>query len=755
MKKQKKVIKRRTPYLALLIFFSLLIGKSIPAHSQQITSDEAPQCFMTGTKGQPLTPKSLNADVEVSGWYPMPGESININGINLDNSTGEISGTPTELGISSTRIGAYDNENNLIDDAVIKIGVFDDRPHADVMLVLDKSGSMAQDVTDVPLNKYEVLERSVQSFLRTYRDWGVVDDRIGVVYFDDSRSNFIKDGGAGLHKFTDCPQPISLEGSGSIKEDMAAKSPSGFTSLGGGIFAAANEFSNDVEERNIIVFSDGMGNREPSYDMMTSKVITDHNEYPDGTGWPSGSLDLSSPPRQMKIHTLAIGDNALSSLMQDIATVGPDPGSYLNINTTDLADLDDMFNQTIVSALSDFSPAIVDKRKTMLPNIEIATRATRGGSFSEYFTVNNTASKILIKAVGDPRDMDGLEMNIQKDGVSFNDQVEYYGSHIRFFANELLVESRGASMGGDWQVSFGGRRGISFTTTCMVNDDYVDYSTSVGGKTAPGEPLNLNLEVNLAGKPASNLTQSRAFVLKPGQDLNDLFAEAEVDQEMPSDWQTEESVHPGQSKYEKLIAFNKNFIKALELQENTVNLNNNGDGSYTAQFNNTKESGTYRVIFRFRGKDPETGTFQRYHFTTTTIDFGQADKEQTVFKIDTSGKANQFMITPKNKFGHLIGPNRLNQIELLVDNEKVKLTDNLDGTYTAAVPSTGFLSSDPSVKLNIKENTYTETSLSQIPGGEGVVDENKNQLLYIIVAVIIIIIALIARNKKKKKKKNS
>ncbi|MEF8811421.1 MAG: hypothetical protein V5A47_10895, partial [Bacteroidales bacterium] len=338
---------------------------------------------------------------------------------------------------------------------------------------------------------------------------------------------------------------------------------------------------------------------------------------------------------------------------------------------------------------------------------------------------------------------------------SFSDKIEYSGSHIRFFANEIEVESRGASMGGDWQVSFSGRRGISFTTTCMVNDEYVDYSTSVGGKTAPGEPLNLNLEVNLAGKPASNLTQSRAFVLKPGQDLNDLFAKARMNVDTPSNWQTEKGVHPGQRKYEKLIAFNKNFIKALELQENTVNLNNNGDGSYTAQFNNTEESGTYRVIFRFRGKDPETGTFQRYHFTTTTIDFGTADKEQTVFKIDTSGKANQFMITPKNKFGHLIGPNRLNQIKLLVDNEKVKLTDNLDGTYAAEVPSTGFFTSNPDVKLDIKTDTYTETSLSQIPGGESVVDQNKKDLFYIIIAAIIIIVALIARNKKKKKKKNS
>ncbi|MBS3777556.1 MAG: VWA domain-containing protein, partial [Bacteroidales bacterium] len=509
MKKQKKVIKRRTPYLALLIFFSLLIGKSLPAHSQQITSDEAPQCFMTGTKGQPLTPKSLNADVEVSGWYPMPGESINIDGINLDNPTGEISGTPTELGIDSTRIGAYDNENNLIDDAVIKIGVFADRPPADIMLVLDKSGSMAQSVPEGSLTKYSVLDSSVRFFLKKYRKWGVIDDRIGVVYFDDTRNDFIKDGGAGLHKFTDCPPPIPLKGSGSIKEDMGAKSPSGFTALGGGIFAAANEFSNEVEERNIIVFSDGIQNREPSYDMMGSKVITDHNEYPDGTGWPSGSLDLSSPPRQMKIHTLAIGGNALSSLMQDIATVGPNSGSHLHLNTTaDLhSELDNLFDQAFVSALSGFSPAIVDKRRTTLSDIIIERHS------AETFTVNNTADKILIKAVGNPRDMDGLKMNIRKDGKSFSDKIEYSGSHIRFFANEIEVESRGASMGGDWQVSFSGRRGISFTTTCMVNDEYVDYSTSVGGKTAPGEPLNLNLEVNLAGKPASNLTQSRAFVL--------------------------------------------------------------------------------------------------------------------------------------------------------------------------------------------------------------------------------------------------
>jgi len=271
-------------------------------------------------------------------------------------------------------------------------------------------------------------------------------------------------------------------------------------------------------------------------------------------------------------------------------------------------------------------------------------------------------------------------------------------------------------MGGTWDVTFSGAKGIRFSTTCIVNDEYIDYECTLENQNpAPGDSLNLNLKVWANGVPFSNLSTAKAYVLKPGQDLNDLFSFADLPKE-PKNWPSEPDNFAGQDKYEKLIALDTAFVNALISDEDSLTFNNNGDGSYSAQFTDTEESGVYKIIFKFIGSNEVTGTFERYYMLTKVIDFGVADNDSSTFKIDWNWLLKKYVIRPVNKFGHLIGPNRLGSITITMNGKKVKLIDNLDGTYYAKAPFFSLFKRNAMVKLDIKSANFAETKYKNLDG---------------------------------------
>jgi hypothetical protein len=729
--------------LNLTIAFLLLFAFSFQANAIVITSPASPACLAPqGIIGTPLD-ITLTTDVPAVEWSYTAGNELNegMIGVTLNTATGHITGTPLVEGEFTFQVIASDGVNI---SAAVTLKLCISRPSVDVMLVLDRSGSMSEIVAGGASTKYDVLKSSVQAFLEEYRFWGVNGDRLGVTYFDHNRYDFST---PGLHLFNSPPaDPIPLTGVGSVQNDMNSKGPLGATCIGGGILSGFTSFAAGAPCRHLIIFTDGIQNTDPSYD-ETTKVIADHNVFFDGTGFPAGTLDLKNPPLGFKLHSIAIGNNAVTSLVQGLSTANTNAsfhGEYLLIdNTTNLvATLDGMFDATFVGSLADCSPAIVDTRQISLgANPEVFT--------TSQFVVNNSADKILIKVIGNAGDIKGLQMVVSKGAVTFANEIKFLGTHIIFMADKKLVESRGATMGGNWNLMLRGRRNIKVTATCMINEEFVEYNNSLGNiLIEPGDPLNLNLNVKVAGKPDTSLTEAIAYVLKPGQDINDLFSSAQ-NIDPPAGWKSEDSLSSGQDKYNKLIALDSSFAKKLIPTQNILPLNNNNDGTYTAVFSNTQESGIYRVIFKFKGKNTKLGDFERYALRTQVIDFGPPSTNNTTFSIISVGGTSSFNIIPKNKFGHLIGPDRLNQIKLLVDDKPVKLTDNLDGSYTAVVPPFGVFSPNPKVKLDIKGVDYTAlagiSNYSDIEGSNISFWDKFKAWILLILACIVAFIAWIRK----------
>ncbi|NJO91578.1 MAG: hypothetical protein HC831_23415 [Chloroflexia bacterium] len=174
---------------------------------------------------------------------------------------------------------------------------------------------------------------------------------------------------------------------------------------------------------------------------------------------------------------------------------------------------------------------------------------------------------------------------------------------------------------------------------------------------------------------------------------------------------------------------------------NEIALTDNNDGTYTGQFTSTEESGVYKIIFRFEGEDATTKKFQRYHMLSQVIDFGSADEAGTTFQIDAKLFSRSFVIKPVNKFGHLIGPNRLASITLTMGGKKLELTDNLDGSYTAKVPFFSLFKRNATVKLEIKSQQFADVKYKDMKGaslGADLLIDLGSILLILIIIILII-----------------
>lgn len=665
-----------------------------------------------------------------TGWTISPdnlgisfnGSNILTGDINYVMQVGEDYPLPIKITISHNGISSGVNNNtNLI---IL-------RPGIDIVLVLDRSGSMAQtNLTSGVYTKWNVLTESVQNFLTEYNLFpSVVDvsgyeypqgnnysiDGIGVVYFDHDNSTYSFDN---LKVINPDSQTPTLNPKDEIITDMASNVvPRGATCLGGGVIEAHKLLfaSDDHKNKHIVVFTDGLQNMNPVYDNIGSNnIIHKNTAIANYDGFNEDlTLDFNDPDiKKFKIHSICLGDNANAILMQDLASAHPTyNGEFKHASTTngfDYEELDAFFTEIWVDIMTSYSPALVNREQIVL----------RNDSVKKSFIVNETVDKVLIKAVGIPDKVRNLIMIVKKGEKTFPQRYySYSGAMKYFFADKKSLDSLEIRIGGEWQVTFKGDKGTSFSTTYIVNDEYIDYECSLNNNLPlPGNILIPTLKVWAGGKPVNENLKAEVLMFKPGKDVNDIFAKAKSPTNAPKDWPTDSSSFKGQDKFEKLLAFDSVFVSKLKSVKFPLTLVKTGDGNYSTitGFTNTKESGVYKFIFRFTGEDDSTGTYQRYHMLTKVIDFGESDFEKSSILVDWDFLKKKFKIRPVNKYGYLLGPNRLNNISIKLGEKKLELKDNLDGTYTAKAPIFSIFKRNQKVEANVKSMEFFDKNYKDL-----------------------------------------
>lgn len=623
-----------------------------------------------------------------------------------------ITGVPPAAGTYTIEVNvrAYDATNSPLGNSskTLSIVVTTVSP-VRVMMSLDRSGSMYGLIPGISAtgladnSKWSALKLVANDFIQEFdavrNESG---DQMGIHFFDDNHLSMqgLTSFGltSGLHTTN-----FSTPPAGTLLNFMNANPPLGMTCIGGAIRKAHESFPAGTNG-NIIVFSDGAQNTDPAINAAGTQIVSSQFGF-SGNGFSGVALplSLSSLNGSIPIHTIHLGDVGGAAIMNLVSTTTG--GQHFSIqNDGNFDSFLAMWDNTLVNNLRGNSPTLGGVRSGKLPN---------GGAVSQSFTVDNQAETLVFKLVNFSTGR--IKVTIKKDGVTVIDQAQGPLTGIYTITPGVLAKKGISSFGGTWEVSHDGSS-RNYYLSLFVEEEAFRFNTLIGKKMhQPGDtiPLRAELVYNDGTQSFMIPDADSVYVIlaKPGQDFNDIFAQAKADLAGES---TEKNIPAGQLKYETLVAGNKDFLAAIAPQNRRIFLTSNGDGTYTAPFTDTELSGNYQFLFVIKGKHAQIGNYERIQLVSTVIDFGVADPGKTIFQIQALNRGNILVITPVNKFGHKIGPNRLSQISVTVAGKPLLLEDKLDGTYEAQLPAT--ITGLEQVQVDIKGANFFNDKLVKIEG---------------------------------------
>jgi hypothetical protein len=433
-------------------------------------------------------------------------------------------------------------------------------PRAGVVQVLDISGSMLDRAdpacTTMCASKLDALKEAVELFVQLWGVFAGPADRIGSAYFGSQVTSLVVNGQSLLEA-----SPANVT---AVLDDLdlISTNPSNMTAMGGGIEVALRSLLGPdgagIPQRHVVVFTDGMQNRNPIVTSHLSGVV----DIADRPGWlPS---NVSVPPTQprvldsglgVKIHTIGVGATPLfTGLLADIAD-RTDGEPWITVNPHD--DLRDFFVQNVITALQGNSPQLVGYR-----------RGTLGAATTEHFRLERGSTRAAFK-LSWPRG-ETLDFQVEHNGVD----VTAHGRFIDGPFYRIFVIERPAS--GDWSMHLSGRSTVAYEVAAIVDEHAVRATVALKERfVLVGRPLDLRVTVRAAGRPVTNANVV-ATVL--GSDES------------------------GATKAPRV-----------------VRLAPSGDGVFAGVFRDTKVAGPYRIVVTVDGRDAQLGDFQRSASVTAIV----------------------------------------------------------------------------------------------------------------------------------------
>ena len=562
----------------------------------------------------------------------------------------------------------YDNGMGVTpDNCVFKLPVIS-RKTVQVVLVLDLSGSMGLITTNGIESRLNVLKTAVGTFMDKFEEFRIDGDEIGVSYFSTTVIQPNDPPGSGFIPITiPADDPGSFE---IITGDLAPRTPQQLTALGAGLLDAKNKLATTNPElitRTILLFTDGHQNQDPFINTEgTYAGVTALNE------------DQLNPEDSICYYTVGIGSAGSAPVFLDnISKKNRGEPLYTTEGTAD--EMFEFFNQHFDGLLNNGSPQILYIKKGSLVE----------GKENFTFHVNAGVTKILFQVM---HPEEAIKFRIEKDGLDLSSyaRIKRRSKYTIIILDFPVVSISDTPVepvlsNGEYIFSISGSSEMPYTLTTYVDDHQLDYNCQVeGNKHVVGESLDFNVGLSYAGNALiEENNKVKAIILKPGDDLGHLLSVTET----PGLSDLLPDISPAFQKFNDLMKGDAEFKEALELQEQIIELTNNGDGSYTGESGDFEISGIYKIIFMINGEIPGKGIFERQKTVCTYMNWGQMDEEQTTQSITVSrdGTSALVQFRPINKFGYYLGPAFNSHITVKVNGKPFatnNIKDNLNGSYT-------------------------------------------------------------------------
>lgn len=519
----------------------------------------------------------------------------------------------------------------------------------DVVLVLDKSGSMAAFPPGAAAGatKMEILKSAVQTFVANWReldqptpDGGdASDDRIGVVFFDslvtpqtlagaDPPANFF------VRRGTAIPGPWQA-----VLDNIDTLTPGAATSIGGGINEAMKQWKADPEnDATLIVVTDGIQNTPPLV-------------LPVGVGF-LGLLPVSGLPEELRkrfipIQTIGFGEPAAvdEALLRNISleTAGR---SFIAVNAVTVFDT---FALTLVSILKGNTASLALRQS--------GTFTQRTSGALQPVIVDRSAQRVVFSVQWAPPRTDALELEVFPPGTT---SAADPTSSER--TAQAVIQSFDKPEAGTWQVRVKGSKpdvdpttSIPYALNAFILERHLDYQLSADPiRLRTGEPIRLRAELSYAGKPLTRLPAGaiRVRVQRPAEGLGSVLHAAKTPPKgsiLDGDAQT-----PLQRK---LATISRKRIERIRPQDvETISLVEERPGVYTGRFEKTTTPGSYGFELLLDWDDARTGRVRRTDRLERHVGVKpDAGRTSVGMKRNRDGTVS-ISVTPRDALGNYLGP---------------------------------------------------------------------------------------------------
>lgn len=646
-----------------------------------------------------------------------------------------LSGTPASSGSFTFTIAVTFNATTISRQYEVVI-----RGPVDMAIVLDRSGSMAwgyNGATSPPagsrrwdglITGIDVLSDSL-SVTTLF-----AQDRIALRYFAGSVITPAAPFNGGM-----IPMMTNLP---ALAGNVAGQGPSGATALGAGILSARDALlaSNPTSRKVMIVFSDGVQNTGDQVRTTGAGAFKVTN---------SGQA-LAGPADEIDIYTICLGSSGHNpALMQSIAS--NNGGQSMNTTAGAEADFQLYFTSQLINIFSGATPQYVDIRQGSMPAVSGSASA-----LSETFQVNRGVSSVTIYLLA-PMRTEMRITGITKDGVNIVQQVRQRRGQGVLALHARLPISGISDLGGEWTVSaLGDARGTaqSYKMLIVVDDHAADFAYDIGSmQHKVSDPLHLSVNAQWLSRAIPDATV-QAIVLKPGDDINDLLATANVDVSPAPD-------DPGTPDISKLAILMQDpaFVAKIKAQDQLLTLSYSAaDSSYKGDFNGLDVSGVYQVVFRFSASNTEYGRIERTHHRSFNVRFENIDLAASGLQLSVNEKGITVLtIRPRATNGRFIGPGWGSVIGLTATSAEIQnIIDRGDGSYEIEIA--GSLSGNGAISL-LDEEIFSGNlaDLLCYNPGAGLIQRIQCWLismglpgwtLWILILLLLILIAMLFRKKK-------
>ncbi len=645
------------------------------------------------------------------------------------------------------------------------------RTPVDVILVLDRSGSMGDPAPVTGTQKMAVLREAVELFLETWRDHAIPADRIGLVYFGDGAEVF---GGTLLHPFFDTWEDI--------RDDVFAKPPSGWTAMGAGLHLAMAPLKNPVTQellhdpanprnRHLILFSNGMQNRSPMVTPDTEfpdfLVVRDQTaaENPEVTGNSNVVIgaDLFSAfplaPRTLHVHTVGIGvveqsgGEGWHALLQDLAVQQLGKHNFI----TDARQLEGVFLEDLVASLRGETLEYLFEQEVTLD----------GGEPAELqIPVNPSAKKLslviswrdqqapppqlaLLRPDGRPEDLRLLSRGGEEYRIvtRFLDRRTGDPGEIGVWTLRLAHPRK---RGQDPATGAQGLAPMTVRVHAVIDDADLEYDFAVPRELRLGDPFKVTALAIEDDRPLRWMDSVTVTVRRPGASIGELLAASRHRLDDGAAVDPDAGSSPFQRKLLAAYA-DPGFVARLAplvdafdlLDDGTAGDSTARDGVFSRLLPEPAVPGHWELHFRIEGHTASGHRFVREETRSVVVRIGPISPERSeVVRVTTGGKS-YVRFTPRDDAGNLLGPGWAGQVLVLTaGGDRLGVEDLLDGSYRAPLPAG--LDDDAPLTVSLGDETFHDGPVPSggLFGGLGGGGCGGTALIVLLILLLLLVIAL-------------